>query len=161
MSESRDTVGKLSTDLLKSFYDNDHTAEDQMREQLMDYDRNIHECVDVHKKNFAGDFFVVVLTKKERLMQNVLRHYFLARLSCPTPEWDQTVYKYIRSADEIKFMWTIPSKDTCETMMKYPNLVDKEEQDLLNFVVNYYDGTLFKLAKRLNNEEAETPLLVT
>jgi len=55
-------------------------------------------------------FYVCVITKKERLMDNVLRNYFLARSTCPTPQYDQTVYKYHRDSGAIQFLWVLPSK---------------------------------------------------
>jgi hypothetical protein len=130
-----------------------------MREQLTDYDKNIHLCVKDQKKCFDGDFYVVVLTKKERLMQNVLRGYFFGRLSCPTPDYDQTVYKYGRKDDHLEFLWTIPSYDMVNYMKNNTSHVSAEKYGLLKYVLEFADGTLTRLAKKLNSERADSTLL--
>ena len=151
---TRDTVGKISNDLIIKSADNTHSAHEQMQECLTDYDANINQCIIDHKLKFTGDFYIVVITKKERLMDNVLRNYFTARLSCPTPDYDQTVYKYTRKDDAIEFMWVIPSKDACITLKDNFLLIPSEERELLKFVLDFSDGTLFELAKKLNGEES-------
>ena len=148
----KETVGKVSSDLIIKSYDNTHNAEDQMREQLSDYDKNLYECAEKCKRAFSGDSYIVVLTKKERLMQNVIRNYFTGRQSCPTPEWDQVVYHYRRSSEDIIFLWSIPAKDICEWMMQNPWLLATEEKELYSFVTQFYDGTLLLKAKQLNKE---------
>jgi len=109
------TTGEWSVELSKKDQGN-HSAIDQMREQLDDYEANVHECVKSHLDKFIGDFYIVVLTKKERLMQNVLRGYFFARQSCPTPDYDQAVYKYCREDDRLDFLWVIPAADVVNYM---------------------------------------------
>lgn len=149
---TRETVGKVSSDLIVRPLETTSAIE-QMREQLSDYDKNVLECVQRSKKDFPGDFYVVVLTKRERLMQNVFRNYFYARLSCPTPDWDQAVYQYSRSSDDLMFLWVIPSKVACEEMTMNKHLIPVEEWRLLEYVLAFNDGTLMRLAKDLNGEK--------
>lgn len=151
---NRETVGKISSDLIIKAPETTSPIE-QMRESLSEYDKNVWECIESGKRKFSGDFYVVVITKNERLMPNVFRNFFLSRLSCPTPEWDQTVYKYKRKTDQVIFMWVIPSKDACIHLTNNRDLVAKEEQQLLQYVLSFNDGTLMKLAKDLNNEKKE------
>lgn len=148
----RDTVGKIASDLKKKETDNTHTPIDQMREQLTDYEKNLFECVEENKDNYSHDFYIVVLTKKERLMDNVLRNFFFARESCPTPGFDQAVYKYWKNDDYLDFLWVIPSKDTCEFMADYCLVIPDDQKDLLKFVLDFNDGTLLNRAKILNKE---------
>ena len=151
----RDTIGKISSDLIIKAPETNSPIE-QMRECLSDYDKNVWECIESSKTKFLGDFYVVVITKNERLMPNVFRNYFCARVSCPTPDWDQTVYKYKRSNDQVIFMWVIPSKDACIYLTNNQDYVVKEEQGLLRYVLAFNDGTLMKLAKDLNGEKKES-----
>ena len=155
---TKETVGKIATKLMEK-PDNEHTVVDQMRENLTDYDRNIWLCVEDAKKKYSGDFYIVVECKKERLLENVIRNYFFTRMSAPTPTWDQTVYKYYRHNDYIEFLWVVPSKDTCEYMTFYKQRIPPEQHNLLGFVMSYNDGTLLKLAKQLNGEKEDSPLL--
>jgi hypothetical protein len=154
----KSTVGKIATDLMAK-PDNQHTVVDQMQENLTDYDKNIFLCAEQAKKIYPGDFYIVVECKKERLLENVIRNYFFARLSAPTPSWDQTVYKYHRNREWVEFLWVVPSKDACEYLTINKYYVIESERELLKFVLDYNDGTLLKLAKKLNGEADDSPLI--
>ena len=91
----KDTVGKISRDLLLKEDKNDHSVIEQMQEQLSDYETNVAQAVAEGKRIYSGTFYLVVITKKEPLMQNVLRNYFFHRETCPTPDYDQATYRYI------------------------------------------------------------------
>jgi len=155
---TRDTVGKISTELLLKQPETTSPIE-QTNEQLTDYEKNLFECIDKGLKEYYGDFFVVVLTKKERLMQNVIRNYFFCRKTCPSPEYDQVVYHYHRDADEAEFLWVVPSKDTCILFKDNMLQIAPEEQALLRFILDFYDETLLQWSKKLNGEQPDTPLL--
>lgn len=155
---TKETVGSISSQLMQKQPETTSPI-DQMREQLSDWDKNIWECIDRSKKDFIGDFYIIVITKNERLMKNVFRNFFYARLSCPTPDYDQTVYKYHRHDDEIEFLWVIPSRDASFYLKDNALYVAPQEQQLLKFVLDFADGTLFKLAKELNGEALTSPLL--
>ncbi len=154
----RDTVGKLSSELLKQESPTNSPIELE-REMHTEYDKNIDECITSGKKKYNHNFYVIVITKRERLMPNVFRNYFFARETCPTPDWDQAVYRFMRSVDAIEFLWVIPSKDTCEHLKQNALYVSSEEKELLHFVLDFSDGTLLKLAKKLNKEKEDSPLL--
>jgi len=136
-----------------------HSAVDQMREQLEDYEKNVFECVQKNKGFFDGDFYVVVLTKKERLMQNVLRGFFFARRSCPTPDYDQAVYKYFKKDSRLDLLWVVPSADSVNLMKNNPHLVETSKYALLNYVMKFSDGTLLRLAKKLCGEERDSNII--
>lgn len=150
-SMKRQTVGKISYDLLQKTPDSLSPIEN-MREQLTDYEKNLFECVDRYKKTFPFDFFIIVITKKEPLMPNVLRNYFYARMSCPTPDYDQILYRYKHKEEALDFLWVIPSRDTCHLLKDNALEIHPSERELLDFVLRFSDGSLFKLAKQLNNE---------
>ena len=154
----QDTVGKISSELIQKQPDTTSPIE-QMRESLTDWDKNIYECIERSKKDFLGDFYVVVITKNEPLMRNVFRNYFYARLSCPTPDYDQTVYKYDRKTNNIDLIWVIPSRDASYYLKDNALQVSKEEYGLLRFVMEFANGNLFKKAKELNGEKLDSPLL--
>lgn len=155
----KETVGKLAVDLQKS-NNAPVSVVEQMQESLSEYEQNVFECVEIGKKSFTNkDFYVVVTTKKERLLENVMRNFFYGRLSCPTPDWDQTVYKFKRKGEQLIFMWVIPSKQACNYMLQNEHLLPREEQHLLKYVKADRDGTLLRLAKELNGEKADSSLL--
>lgn len=153
--QERETVGAISTQL-KEKADYSYDAIELQREMQKDYEANIIECVENGKKDFDDDFFVVVTTKKERLMDNVLRNYFLARNSCPSPTWDQVVYRYHRKNDHIEFLWVIPSQDTCELFKDNILSIAPEERPLLQYILDFEDKTLLRLSRTLNGEDIES-----
>jgi hypothetical protein len=149
---TKPTVGQVSLDLSQKQPETTSPIE-QMEESLTEYERNVWECVERCKKDYPGDFYVVVITKNEKLMPNVFRNFFYGRLSCPTPDYDQTVYKYKRKDDSLTFAWVIPSRDACHYLKDNALQVAPEERGLLQYVMAFADGTLFKLAKELNGEK--------
>lgn len=123
-------------------------ATEQMREQLTDYDENMVQAIERGKKDFPGIFYIIVITKRERLMPNVFRNYFFPRQTCPTPDYDQTVFKY--ESDLPELIWVIPSKPTCTYMLAHA--LEVQEKELLHFVIDFKNGTLMQKALLLNNE---------
>jgi len=157
--KKRDTIGKISLDLMEKSHDDTHTPREQMLEQLKDFEKHIELRIESGKKEFPGDFYIVVETKKEPLMPNVLRNYFISRQSCPTPGYDQTVYRYNRKSGSIEFMWVMPAKDICIYLVENSLELPEDQRDLLDMVLNFNDGTLLKVAKKLNGERADSPVL--
>lgn len=155
---SRKTIGSISVELSQKTPDSRDPIELQ-REMHRDYEQNVFNCVEQAKTVFSDDFFVVVETKQERLFHNVIRNYFYSRLSCPTPNYDQTVYRYNSADDLIEFLWVIPSRDTCFTFRQNILHIVPEERELLKFVLDFDDGTLYKKCKKFNGEELESILL--
>lgn len=155
----RDTVGKIATDLAKKAPDSTNPVELQ-KEMHKDYIDNLIECVESGKKERAEDFFIVVETKREKLLTNVLRNFFYHRHSCPTPNYDQAVYRYNRRDDKVEFLWVLPSQDASWHLLENKHLVVPAEMELLKFVLQMEDGTLGLLSKKLNGEEVESDLLI-
>ena len=149
---TKETVGSCALKLINKSGAETHSAIDQMREQLADYDKNLELCVRDNKTKLEGNFYVVVITKKERLLQNVIRAYFFARISCPTPDYDQAVYKYDRTSGDLRLLWIIPSQQGANMMSSNPHLVPIEQHELLSFLLKFRDGDLFELAKKENGE---------
>jgi hypothetical protein len=155
----REKVGKIAYDLLQKSPDSVDPIEIE-RELHQEYEKNIYECVDNCKKQWdTNDFYIIVITKKEPTMMNVLRNYFFGRQSCPTPDYDQTVYRYHRDKEEIEFLWVIPSKDACLYLKDNALQVIESERDLLKFVLDFADGSLYNLSKKLNGEIEDSCLL--
>lgn len=158
---SERTVGKEAYDLLIKNEKVDHTVVEQMREQLSDYEKYFWECFDEGKKVHSPNkpFYIVVLTKKERLMENVLRNYFFHRSSCPTPDYDQSVYVIDPQTELLELLWVLPAKDVCEFMRNNALKIDPSERQLLMYVLGLYDDSLVKKAKQLNGELELSPFL--
>jgi hypothetical protein len=154
----RPTVGKI-------VYDNYGKQEESrdpielQRAMQEDYITKLLQSVESNKKIFSGNFYVVVITKAERLLKGVFRNYFATRQTCPTPEYDQTVFMYNRELERIEYIWTVPSQDTCIHFKNNILQIVESERDLLKFILDFSDGTLLKLAKKLNGEKEKSPEL--
>jgi hypothetical protein len=98
-------------------------------------------------------FYVEDITRQERIMMNVIRHTLIPRLTCPTPNYDQTVYRIVVKDQAIEYVWTLPSKITCEYYLYNKPLVVDEERELLQFILDFRDGRLEQLAQQFNGEE--------
>lgn len=164
----RKTVGQISTELAQKTPDTLDPIEIQ-RATEKEYLDNLVWCVNHAQKtvdcsaipghdecknrsSWQCDFYISALIKREPLLTNVLRNYFLPTLACPTPFYDQTVYKYNHEKGDVEFLWVVPDKETCEIFRENKDIIAREERGLLKFVLEYYDGTLFNLAKKLNGE---------
>lgn len=159
-SKKRETIGKISRDMQLKQPDSVDPIEIE-RVLHQEYEKNIFECVDKHKKEFIGSFFIVVDTKKEPLMHNVLRNYFIGRVTCPTPNYDQTVYRYDRSIDKLDFLWVIPDRGTCFYLKDHALEVVAEEKDLLDFVLSFDEGDLLRACKKFNGETPDSTLIIS
>lgn len=152
MESLKPTVGKVAYELMQKAPETRSPIE-QMRESLSDYDKNMYECITKGKKELGTDFFIEVITKKEPLLPNVLRNYFIPRRSCPTPNYDQTVYKLTLQNDQIEFLWVIPARSICFLLLEHRLEVPAEEWGLLENILKFESGELFRLCKQLNGEE--------
>lgn len=122
-----------------------HSSDDSFESQVW-------QVVDRGRNFYEGDFFVVVLFKKERLFHNVVRQYFLPRQSCPTPEYDQIVYKYYRKEDKIEFIWVVPDIQTVRHLDIYRRDLPDDQQWFLQFIRDFKSGELDKRCIQLNKE---------
>ena len=102
--ERTETVGSIALDLQKK-----DTHAIDVREQgaamTAPYIDELLKTLTQAKQEVPDDnFFIVVLTKRERLLINVVRNYFFYRRTCPTPNYDQAVYQYVKEDDELKLL---------------------------------------------------------
>lgn len=107
-----------------------------------------------------GDFFVQVLLKKERLMDNVIRTLFMQNISCPTPDYDQSVFMYHAAEEKLQYLWTVPDPFTVELLLRNARYVVPEERPLLEMCMKFVDGTLLRKCRKLNGENPETGIVL-
>jgi hypothetical protein len=152
-------IGAMANDLLLKEPDSRDPDEISL-EVHKDYLDNVYKCIEASKKRWPNkDFYVVVLTKHEKILILGFRRYFTGRLSCPTPNYDQIVYQYTAKGDEAKLLWCLPNRKACRMYVLNKHMVDPSEYEILNYIMKYKDGRLLKLAKKLNGEKADSVLL--
>jgi hypothetical protein len=102
------------------------------------------------------DFYVVLLMKTER-MGGVPRTLVLARRSCPTPTYQQFVWKYYHVSGALEFLWGIPDQilywHVYHNLSKY--LKDKETHALANDVYLMESGKLEEFVIKENGEKPD------
>lgn len=117
------------------------------------FENQVRLATERGEEDFEGDFFVVVLFKKERLLKNVVRQYFFPRKSCPIPEYDQVVYKYFRKEQRLDFIWVVPDKQNTIDLAVMGTELPKEQQELVQFVRDFNSGKLDRLCDLLNKKQ--------
>lgn len=157
--QDRETVGKIATDLLKKAPEQ-VSVHELGQDMLSDYMENIWLAVDRGRKELCDSFFVVVLSKRERLLENVIRNQFLYRTSCPTPTYCQSVFKYGYKDDHLEYIWSLPDKESCFMLRDNALIVKPDERKTLGFVLDFFDGTLDKEAQTMNGETIPDPLSI-
>lgn len=135
------TVGSEAVKLLQN-PDSKQGVVDTQREIDKEYLSEIKKCIDAHK-SLDDPFYIVVIQKKERLLENVIRRYFLARKTLPTPDWDQTVWRYNPKTGDLMFLWVLPDKNTAMWMASNPQDIVTEQKPLLGYVMDFLDKKLF------------------
>src|SRR3989339_183750 len=93
------------------------------REMHKDYEQNIYESIQKGRSIFPNSFYIKVITKRERLLTNVIRNYFVLVVACPSPDWDQTIYYYDRPKETLSLLWVIPCRDACKYLIEHANEV--------------------------------------
>ena len=166
----KQTIGSIASDLLSKNDTHNLNPQEIQRAQEKEYLDNLvwsvrhaqkkidcagienhDECKD--RTPLEGDFFVSSLLKKEKLLENVMRIYWVPSKTCPTPCYDQTVYRYDSIKDDIEFVWVVPDRETCLTFKENVAKIVPQEQGLLEFVLQFYDGSLYRKMKEFNGEQ--------
>ena len=141
MTEERATVGQIATDLLQKADGKQEVMETE-REANKDYLDQVFECVQNAVSNgWDKPFYVVVISKKERVLENIVRRYFVARKTMPMPDYDQSVFLYDPKSEQLRYFWTLPDANTCEFLLH--NDVPAEETQLKAFVHAFVDDQLY------------------
>lgn len=156
-SQNENKEGKTVGQLNYEWSSKDHEAVEtkELTDAILtDYEDNIQQAVKagISELGTDTDFFIVVLSKKEGVLRNAIRNYFLYRRSCPTPTCEQTVYIYHADSGVVDLLWTIPTQQACSYLYDNRLSIDKSEWELLNYVLLFREGSLDNLARRLNNE---------
>lgn len=120
---------------------------------LSGFKENLQLCLEDGIKQRHGDFFIVVLRKREALINRIVRNIFLHRLTCPTPNYDQIVYHYNKKEDKLLEIWIIPDRESCYLLKENALEASFNEKELLKYVLDFADGTLAKVMQRLNGEK--------
>lgn len=103
---------------------------------------------------YKKDFYIVALigmdlkTKTEKLLA-------WPRFSCPTPVYDQHVWKYCHEKPALEYLWSIPIKSKCEYYIKNHKtlLQDPAQRNQTSMCLMFDSGDLLEWVKKENKED--------
>ena len=155
---TKETLGKH---VYNNWHKHDEVSSSELAScMLPDIEKILWQAVDRGRKRFAPkDFFIELAFKVERSVKKTVHNYAIERLSAPTPHYDCSAFKYHYSSDELEFLWVVPDFEACRYVMNNLLNIPEEQKELRDMVVDFYDGTLLKMAKKFNNEKIDSPLL--
>ena len=121
--------------------------------------RNINETVEKALKQDLyrnKDFYVVLLMKTERI-GGVPRTMVLARRSCPTATYQQSVWKYHHQSGALEFLWSIPEQVLYWHIIRnaHKYLTDPETEGLAKFCLLMESGELMDWIIKENGEKPD------
>lgn len=107
------------------------------------------------------DFYIVLITSNDRVLRQP-KIITLARKSCPTPVYKQSVWKYRHVTGDLEFLWSIPDMilyyHIIKNQIKYLN--DKETADIAKFVLLMESGELLQWVKKENGEKIDAVIKI-
>jgi len=117
-----------------------------------DHQSLLKDIVEQGKEKFKGDFFIHFEIKKERLTFNLVHGAPFCFNKCPTPLPGQITYRYIRNENKVELLWQLLPVRICKFLEdNYFSLTD-DQKILYKEYQRLKDGTLLKLAQKLNGE---------
>ena len=111
------------------------------------YYEELLSTVDNNKDKYDPPFYILVLRKKEGWAVNVLRQWFIARQTKPSPwliredypNYDQDVWLVNTKDEEVRLLWTLPTHQDALTILKNKHLY---HSDIVKWIQDYYAGVL-------------------
>jgi hypothetical protein len=133
---------------------------DTQKPAAVDYMQKLHKTVRSAVETYPGQpyVFVEAFTRKDKLMVRALVTEFFTRSSCPTPSFNQAVYRYDVKNGRLEFAWQLPSNKRCLHYLANPFSLDEGERLIIGYVHDLKSGALEQLAINLNNEEYQAGL---
>jgi hypothetical protein len=126
-----------------------------------DYMPKLLNTIDEQCRFTQEDFYIEVLQKQEKLMENTFRpHMMIVHMACPAPNPDQTLFRYNQTAGRVELIWVLPPEWAIAHLLENYKHVHPDEQQLLNYCAMYHRGDLWRLMKKFNGEQGATPELI-
>lgn len=159
----KETYGKIALDALANNTLDDDVIE-YRRAMEQGVIKQLYEQADIAKikpQYHNKDFYVVLVTNKERLMQGI-RSLVITRISCPTPVYSQSVWKYKRSTGELEYLWTIPGQSLYMFILgnatKFLN--DPETNQIAKYVLLMESGEMLEWVKKENGNKKDAVIRI-
>lgn len=106
------------------------------------------------------DFYIVLKTIQDRMLMQP-RWIVLARQSCPTPVYKDSVWKYYHKTGTLEFLWTLPDALLYHSILKNKTkyLADKETAEITKFCILNESGELLRWVIKENGEDKKDAII--
>lgn len=111
----------------------------------------LYDFVTEEASKYKDDFYIQQITETVNGAPRAFRDVLVSRSTCPLPDFDQVVYKCNKRDSTLSFLWVIPEKDFCRYVLMYPDDVNPDLYDLVEFVYRFAQGDLTRMSFELNN----------
>ncbi len=103
---------------------------------------------------FLNRDFYLVLTMTNDPTTKEPKDFVIARRSCPTPGYNQNVFKYHYQSSELEYLWTIPKKNLYWHFWKHRQfyLQHYKWKKMCSFVCLMESGQMLEWCKKENGE---------
>lgn len=152
-------IGKILSD----YRQQNHEVEDDVIEyrRMMEpkIRQEMHQKALIKSKEniYAGkDFYIVLKTFQDRMLMEA-KYMIFTRLSCPTPVFKDSVFKYHHLSNTIEFLFCLPSELMYNYILKnqIKFLGDKETKQLAQFCILDSTGELLKWVIKENGNKPD------
>ena len=72
---------------------------------------------------------------------------------------DRGAFHYIRREERLQFLWFVPSPIECKYYLDNALNLSDQEKEAAHMVLDFKDGTLLRVAKKLNGEKNDDELI--
>ena len=138
----RKTVGAAALEAKKDPYPQD--VIETQRAMQKGYVDELAKCAKNGEQLFGKTkpFYLCVQTRRERLLDNVMRNQFYPRQTRPSPAYDLALYHYDPKDELIRFVWCIPDNQTVDYLIAHEHEIPLDERQLVDFCKAFKAGTL-------------------
>jgi hypothetical protein len=104
------------------------------------------------------NFYIALIIKIEKIGA-APRFFAVPRLSCPTPHWRMSAFKYHCITMQLEFLYALPDEELGKSILlnKQEYLNNAHLGDMVKFVCLFDSGELLKWVKK-ENKESDGPM---
>ena len=156
---TRDTAGKIYQQMKSKIQDSVNPFE-YIEGMGKDWMKDVVEMVERDSRKTDKDFFVeVCMWIDQGVLIGTPQWRAISRFTCPTPFYDRGVFHYIRKEERLEFLWFVPGPKECAYYIQNALNLDDSEKEAARTVLDFKDGTLLRIAKKLNGETEDDELI--
>lgn len=161
--ENKKTVGQI----ILEHDAKGHDLQDDVHEYTLEMGKeimaNIHKAIQDALSYPAyqnRNFYVSLVTTIDRMLHKP-KNIPIVRLSCPTPVYKQSVWKYHYKSGGLEFLWSIPSQMRCQDVLRNPHKYkdNQESKIFAQFIMLFESGELLEWVKKENGEDKKDAII--